>query len=195
MGKLRPPQMPFGAILRAAIDNHSVGRRFMLCCEESGEKLSAATTVSFHNFKSQNFKLRISNPKSKHDDHLSVLSRISNCQGLSRKNNFEILKTYRTTRDLILQNKLCHLQSHQQSPKKALIGLRTEHTWLGDKIPPAFFGKNDFLEIPIHSSALCTEVVPGRAQAGSLRERSPFRQHWLRGAVVDLSTTTKSQIL
>ena len=71
MGKFRPPQAPFGAVLRAAIDNHSVGRRFMLYREESGEKLPAATI----------------------------------------------------TRDLILQNKLCHLRPYQQSPKKALIGL------------------------------------------------------------------------
>ena len=52
-------------------------------------------TVSFHNFKSQNFKLSVSNPKSKCVAYLSVLSRISNCQGLGRKNKFEILKTDR----------------------------------------------------------------------------------------------------
>ena len=34
-------------------------------------------TVSFHNFKSQNDKLRVSNPKSKYVAYLSVLSRIS----------------------------------------------------------------------------------------------------------------------
>ena len=51
--------------------------------------------VSFHNFKSQNFKLRVSNPKSKYVVYLSVLSRISNCQGLGRKNKHEILKTDR----------------------------------------------------------------------------------------------------
>ena len=53
-------------------------------------------TASFHNFKSQNFKLSVSNPKGKYVAYLSVLSRISNCQGLGRKNNFEILKTDRT---------------------------------------------------------------------------------------------------
>ena len=52
-------------------------------------------TVSFHNFKSQNFKLSVSNPKSKYVAHLSVLSQISNCQGLGRKNKHEILKTGR----------------------------------------------------------------------------------------------------
>ena len=52
-------------------------------------------TVRFHNFKSPNFKLRVSNPKNTYIACLSVLSRISNCQGLGRKNKFEILKTYR----------------------------------------------------------------------------------------------------
>ena len=50
-------------------------------------------TVSFHNFKSQNFKLSVSNPKSKYVAYLSVLPRISNCQGLGRKNRHDILKT------------------------------------------------------------------------------------------------------
>ena len=53
------------------------------------------STVSFHNFKSQNFKLSVSNPKSKYVAYLSVLSQISNCQGLGRKNIHEILKTDR----------------------------------------------------------------------------------------------------
>ena len=52
-------------------------------------------TVSFHNFKSQNLKLSVSNPKSKYVAHLSALSQISNCQGLGRKNKHEILKTDR----------------------------------------------------------------------------------------------------
>ena len=43
-------------------------------------------TVSFHNFKSQNFKLSVSNPKSKYVAYLSVLSQISDCQSLGRKN-------------------------------------------------------------------------------------------------------------
>ena len=53
-------------------------------------------TVSFHNFKSQNFKLSVSNPKSKYVAYLSVLSQISNCQSLGRKNKHEILKTDRS---------------------------------------------------------------------------------------------------
>ena len=52
-------------------------------------------TVSFHNFKSQNLKLSVSNPKSKYAAYLSVLSRISNCQSLGRKNKHEILKADR----------------------------------------------------------------------------------------------------
>ena len=55
-------------------------------------------TVSFHNFKSQNFKLSVSNPKNKYVACVSVLSRISNCQGLGCKNKHEILKTDRTVR-------------------------------------------------------------------------------------------------
>ena len=50
-------------------------------------------TASFHNFKSQNFKLSASNPKRKYVVYVSVLSQISNSQGLGRKNNFEIMKT------------------------------------------------------------------------------------------------------
>ena len=53
-------------------------------------------TVSFHNFKSQNVKLSVSNPKSKYVAYSSVLSQISNCQGLGRRNNHDILKTDRT---------------------------------------------------------------------------------------------------
>ena len=52
-------------------------------------------TVSFHNFKSLNFKLSVSDPKSEYVAYLSVLSRISDCQGLGRKNKHEILKTDR----------------------------------------------------------------------------------------------------
>ena len=52
-------------------------------------------TVSFHNFKSWNFKLSVSNPKSKYVAYLSVLSQISNCQSLVHKNKHEIMKTDR----------------------------------------------------------------------------------------------------
>ena len=53
-------------------------------------------TVSFHNFKLQDFKLSVSNPKNKYVSYVSVLSQISNWQGLGRKNKHEILKTDRT---------------------------------------------------------------------------------------------------
>ena len=53
-------------------------------------------TVSCHNFNSQNLKSSVSNPKSKYVAHLSVLSQISNCQSLGRKNKHQILKTDRT---------------------------------------------------------------------------------------------------
>ena len=60
-----------------------------------GAGIIITITVSFHNFKSQNFKLSVSNPKSKYVAYLSVLSQISNCQGLGSKNKHEILKTDR----------------------------------------------------------------------------------------------------
>ena len=66
-------------------------------------------TVSFHNFKSQNFKLSVSNPKSKYVGYVSVLSQISNCQGLGRKNKHVILKTDRIQH--VLLNMLCHVAS------------------------------------------------------------------------------------
>ena len=53
-------------------------------------------TVSFHNFKSQNFKLSVSNPKNKYVAYLSVLSQISNCQSPGRKNKHVFLKTDRS---------------------------------------------------------------------------------------------------
>ena len=58
-------------------------------------QFSKSHAVSFHNFKSQNVKLSVSNPTNKYVAYLSVLSQILNCQGLGRKNKFEILKTYR----------------------------------------------------------------------------------------------------
>ena len=52
-------------------------------------------TVSFHNLKSQNVKLSVSSPKSKYVAYLSVLSQLSSCQSLGRKNKHDILKTDR----------------------------------------------------------------------------------------------------
>ena len=59
------------------------------------ELFGPGCTVSFHNSKSLNFKLSVSNPKHKYVAYLSVLSQISYCQGLGRKNKDEILKTDR----------------------------------------------------------------------------------------------------
>ena len=59
------------------------------------EKALEGTIGSFRNFKSQNFKLSVSNPKSKYVAYSSVLSQISNCQSLGRKNKLEFLKTDR----------------------------------------------------------------------------------------------------
>ena len=48
---------------------------------------------------SQNFKLSVSNPKKEYVVYLSVLSQISNCQSLGRKNKNEILKADRIIND------------------------------------------------------------------------------------------------
>ena len=144
MGKLRPPQAPFGAVLWAAIDNHSVGRRFMPYCEESGEKLCR----DYHT--------------GPHPPEQALPSPIPPIRSLRRR------------RSSILEQNI---------------------HGLGIGYFPLSSGRTIFLEIPIHSRALCTEVVLGRAQASPLWERNPFRQHWLRGAVVDLGTITRPQIL
>ena len=52
--------------------------------------------------KSPNFELSVSNPKNKYVAYLPVLSQLSNCQGLGRKNKHEILKTDRTLLLLLL---------------------------------------------------------------------------------------------
>ena len=52
--------------------------------------------VGFYNFKSRKFKLSVSNPKNKYVAYVSVLSQISNCQSLGRKNEHDILKTDHT---------------------------------------------------------------------------------------------------
>ena len=57
-------------------------------CNSNSTNHHHNNTVSVHNF-----KLSVSNPKSKYVVYLSVLSQISNCQGLGRKNKHEILKT------------------------------------------------------------------------------------------------------
>ena len=75
---------------------------FIICCGSApssgaiwGFPRTLNPMVSFHNFKSQIFKLSVSNPKNKYVAYLPVLSHISNCQSLGRKNKHEMLKTDR----------------------------------------------------------------------------------------------------
>ena len=65
--------------------------------------LTISFTVSFHTFKPQIFKLSVSNPKNKYVAYVSVLSQISNCQGLGRKNKHEVLKTDRISVSFLQQ--------------------------------------------------------------------------------------------
>ena len=69
---------------------------------EVGHACPGEVTVSFHDFKSQKFKLSVSNPKNKYVAYVSVLSQISNCQGLGRKNKHEILTTDRMVQLFLL---------------------------------------------------------------------------------------------
>ena len=69
-----------------------------MCALDLNQTMTTCT-VSFNNFKSQSFKLSVSNPKSKHVAYLSLLSQISNCQGLGRKHKLEILKTGHSNSD------------------------------------------------------------------------------------------------
>ena len=58
--------------------------------------LVAQSVFVFSNHKRN--KLSVSNPKSKYVVYLSVLSQISSCQSLGRKNKHDILKTNRKVR-------------------------------------------------------------------------------------------------
>ena len=110
-GSLKTSMNLWRALVQQQLNNHrmlwlsgsintrqSVSRETPLCYDWATLVwLSQFTcTVSFHNFKSQNFKLSVSNPKNKYVVYLSVLSQISNCQSLGRKNKHEHLKTDRT---------------------------------------------------------------------------------------------------
>ena len=77
-------------------------------------------TVSFHNFKSQNFKLSVSNPKNKYVAYLSVLSQISNCQSLGRKNKHDILKTDRMLQRGTYGIRKSHARNQHQHFQKSL---------------------------------------------------------------------------
>ena len=76
---------------------------------------------------SQNFKLSVSNLKSKYVAYVSVLSQISNCQGLGRKTKHDNLKTDRMVgslhgrivQKLDLEN---HLLSNETTAKGTGLG-------------------------------------------------------------------------
>ena len=76
--------------LKATMLSREIGRKLLW------QDWPRCGTVSFHNFKSQNFKLSVSNPKSKYVAYLSVLPQTSNCKGLGRKNKHTILKADHT---------------------------------------------------------------------------------------------------
>ena len=70
--------------------------QFALACRSQpprsgGDNIRQVFIISNRNI----FKLSVSNPKIKYVAYLSVLSQLSNSQGLGRKNNFEVLKTDR----------------------------------------------------------------------------------------------------
>ena len=73
---------------------------------------------SFHNFKSQNFKLSVSNPKSTYVAYVSVLSQFSNCQSLGRKNKHGILKTDRSKE---IGRSFCMLEPREEYKMLRLI--------------------------------------------------------------------------
>ena len=80
---------------------------------------SPSVPVSFHTFKSRNFKLSVSNPKSKYVAYVSVLSQISNCQGLGRKHKHEILKTDRldlSLKEAAFERSSWNWRAHAPSP-------------------------------------------------------------------------------
>ena len=85
-----------GRIEVSAAGSQSKGSQDCFCSQTLVSIRRHIRTVSFHNFKSQNFKLSVSNPKNKYVAYVSVLSQISNC-GLGCKNKHEILKTDRTS--------------------------------------------------------------------------------------------------
>ena len=89
-------------------------------------------TVSFHNFKSQNFKLSVSNPKSKYVPYLYVLSQMLNCQGLGRKNKHDILKTDRN----YLSSATCLIQYWEAQRGLAKFPSDSKHRCLVQLITP-----------------------------------------------------------
>ena len=106
------------------------------------------TTLNFHNFKSRNFKLSVSNPESKHVAYLSVLSRISNCQGLGRKNKLEILKTDRRCLLLSFPGELLGTSGTPGAGTggRRLCGLPTRCLLRATKGVPNDWGRNNWFD-------------------------------------------------
>ena len=98
-----PCRRPDPAVRRESPISRSIGWHYL-------------PTVIFHNFKSKDFKLSVSNPKSKYVAYLSVLSQISNCQSLGRKNKHEILTTDRNATCLIRPRLFHVFLSRQGAP-------------------------------------------------------------------------------
>ena len=83
---LQPPTKNTRIILFGGLPASSPWTWSVTDVRDGGRCNNHGNTVSFHCFKSQNFKLSVSNPKSKYVVYLSILSQISNCQDLGRKN-------------------------------------------------------------------------------------------------------------
>ena len=124
-------------------------------------------TASFHNFKTQNLKLSVSNPRSKYVACLSVLSRISNCQGLGHKNNFEIMKIDRI--DKILCGAMRQEDNHQLRPP----GCRSQPSWTS-------LGKNEYVnESPCKPNRETEGAVDDRSIRGLFGgPRRPKQSRW-----------------
>ena len=88
---------------------------------------SPQSTVSFHNFKSRNFKLSVSNPKSKCVACLSVLSQISNCK-LVIKHASQMLRSVFNISCLFLRPRPWQFEILDSTDKQAthlLLGFET----------------------------------------------------------------------
>ena len=70
--------------------SHITYSSIIVCYAWTISRKHVFATVSFHNCKSQKIKLSVSSPKNEYVAYLSLLSQISNRQGLGRKNKHEI---------------------------------------------------------------------------------------------------------
>ena len=133
-------------------------------------------TVSLHNFKSQNFKLSVSNPKNKYVAYVSVLSQIANCQGLGRKNKHDIFKLtarlpFRTTET-----------EAAQAPKSHEVGIGrfggstpSQLSFLQGRISPEQKEVRRFFDLGFGQSHLAFARGAGQGRAGKARQRPTGR--------------------